>query len=163
MNQSENFLDSVMFQDQVGYLPDDILTKVDRAAMAVSLETRIPFLDHDIVELAWQIPQNFKIRDGCTKWVLRQILNKYVPAECFNRPKQGFTLPLEIWLRGPLRDWSEQLLDPKLIEEQGFLNVKVVRQKWDEHLSGRRNWHQWIWNVLMWQAWLGKNSRGLSY
>ena len=160
LNQSENFLDLAVFQDQVGYLPDDILTKVDRAAMAVSLETRVPFLDHDIVEFSWQIPQDLKIREGQTKWVLRQILKKYVPAEFFHRPKQGFTLPLEIWLRGPLREWSEQLLEPKLLEEQGFLNVEMVRQKWDEHLSGKRNWHQWIWNVLMWQGWLNANGKG---
>ena len=117
--KGDNFLDFVMFQDQVGYLPDNILTKVDHAAMASSLETRIPLLDHDI-EFSWKISQEYKVKGNQTKWLLRQILKRHIPQEFFQRPKQGFTLPLDDWLRGPLRDWSEQLLNPNLLREQGF-------------------------------------------
>jgi len=144
----------MMVIDTLTYLPGDILCKLDRAAMSVSLETRVPFLDHRVVEFAWQLPMNYKIRDGQSKWILRKLLYKYVPKELIERPKMGFAVPIDSWIRGPLKEWAEDLLNEKQLTEQGYLNPIPIRLKWKEHLSGKKNWQYPLWNVLMFQSWL---------
>lgn len=146
-------LDRMTLADSLSYLTDDILQKVDRAAMAVSLETRVPFLDSDVVEFAARIPPDMKVRAGRGKWLVRQVLYKHVPAALIDRPKTGFSIPIDDWLRGPLRPWASDLLSPATLQLQGLFNAKRVGRMLDEHMSGRRNHGYWLWNVLMAQAW----------
>jgi asparagine synthase (glutamine-hydrolysing) len=152
----------MMYVDTLTYLPDDILVKVDRAAMSVALETRVPLLDRHVIEFAWRIPVSMKVRDGEGKWLLRQVLAKYLPSELVDRPKAGFSIPLAAWLRGPLRPWAESLLSERRLREGGYLDPVRVRQMWGEHLSGTRNWRFGVWDVLMFQSWLDAQSQSSS-
>ena len=148
------YRDAMARLDISTYLTDNILVKVDRTAMANSLETRVPILNHRVVDFAMSLPDGMKYRNGVNKWLLRELLYDYLPRRLVDRPKQGFSIPLAQWLRGPLRDWAENLLSDSRLREQGYLNPDLIRKKWLEHLSGRRNWHNHLWSVLMFQAWL---------
>jgi asparagine synthase (glutamine-hydrolysing) len=153
-----SFALQAMYLDSITFLPNDILAKVDRATMAFGLESRIPFLDHRIVEFAWRLPLEMKVRPYCGKWIVRQVLQRYVPPELTERPKMGFGVPLDVWLRTSLRDWAETLLDSKRMDQEGFFDSAAIRKKWDAHQEGRGNWHYHLWDVLMFQSWLENQS-----
>lgn len=150
---SRTLTETMMYMDTKRYLSDDILVKVDRAAMAVSLETRIPFLDHRVVEFAWSLPEDLKIRDGQSKWIVRQVLNRYVPAELYTRPKMGFGVPIDKWLRGPLKEWAQDMLSHSMLAKHNLVDTNAVQQKLREHMSGTRNWQYHLWDVLILQSW----------
>ena len=153
-NISNDFALEMMFRDTVSYLPDDILCKVDRAAMANSLETRVPFLDHRVVEYAWNLPIEMKIKNNTGKWGLRKILSKYIPPEITDRPKTGFAVPIGEWLRGPLKEWAEDLINEEKLIRQGYINHKKVRNIWEMHQSRSYDYTSQIWSILMFQCWL---------
>lgn len=151
-HSSKSFFDEMQYIDSLTYLPDDILSKVDYASMAVSLESRVPLLDHRVVEFSWSVPSELKFNHPEGKWILRQVLKRYVPESLTERPKMGFGIPIDQWLRRSLRPWAEELLCESALKDSG-LNPGPIRQRWDEHLSGNRNWHYSLWPILMFQAW----------
>ena len=146
--------ESLMLQDSITYLPDDILVKLDRAAMSVSLETRVPFLDPRVMDFAWTLPMKYKIRGSETKWILREVLSKYLPKHYTDRPKSGFSIPLDDWLRGPLREWAEELLNEESISDKDLLNFGQINLIWEEHKNGEANRGALLWNILMFQLWI---------
>lgn len=157
-DKAQNFFDWMMLADSQSYLPDDVLVKVDRAAMANSLETRVPMLDHRVIELALRLPLSMKVNEQTGKWALKEILYRYVPKTLLDRPKTGFGVPIDHWLRGPLKEWAESLLSEDSLRQQGLFNVKLVRQYWREHQTGGRDWQYPLWNLLMFQHWLSQQA-----
>jgi len=155
-----NFEQQAMYLDTITYLPNDILVKLDRATMAAGLEGRVPYLDHRVVEFAWRLPQAMKVHQFEGKWILRQVLYRYVRRHLVDKPKMGFGVPLDSWLRGPMRDWAEALLDARRLQQEGFFNAEAVRQKWNDHVLGRGVWQYHLWDILMFQLWL-ENQRGV--
>ena len=146
-----------MLNDSLLYLPEDILVKTDRASMSNSLEVRCPYLDANVVDFSWRIPLNMKIKNQSGKWILKEMLKKFLPETLFNRPKQGFAAPISDWLNGPLKDWSENLLSEKSLNETGFLNTEIIRKKWKDHTSLKKNWDQSLWTILIFQNWYMDN------
>jgi len=157
--QLSNNIEQMMALDSISYLPDDILTKVDRACMGVSLEGRIPFLNHKVFEFAWSLPLEYKLRGGTAKWCLKQVLYKHVPKSLIERPKMGFGVPIDVWLRGPLKNWAEELLDESRLKDEGFFESAPIRKMWLEHQLGKRNWQYQLWDILMFQLWYEKNHK----
>ena len=155
---NNSIIQSMMITDLKTYLTDDILQKVDRASMSVSLETRCPFLDHNLIKLALSLPLDIKIKKDKSKFILRKVLNRYLPEELYERPKMGFSVPLDNWLKGPLRDWSEELLSEKSLKKHNLLDTKKIRKAWDDHINNKRNMQFPLWNVLMFQAWINKKN-----
>ena len=149
-----DFALQAMYLDTITYLPNDILTKLDRATMAFGLEGRIPYLDHRVVEFAWRLPLHMKVRPDCGKWILRQVLYRYVPPKLVERSKMGFGVPLDSWLRTSMRDWAEALLESTRLQKEGVFDAAAVRKKWDDYLSGRGAWQYHLWDILMFQSWL---------
>jgi asparagine synthase (glutamine-hydrolysing) len=157
----EDAVERLQFLDTVGYLPDDILTKVDRATMAVGLEARVPFLDHEVIEFAWQLPRALKVSDVKGKRILRTVLGRHLPVQLFEgRAKSGFAIPLAAWLRGPLRDWGQSLLEDVTRTGEQWFDANTVTGWWNDHQSGRADRHHALWNVLMFQAWLRRQRTG---
>lgn len=154
---TSDFRELMMYLDMHTYLPGDILTKVDRASMAYSLEARVPFLDHELIEWVWSIPFEMKLRKGKSKWLIRELLSHYLPNKLTERPKMGFGIPIEYWLAGPLKDWAENLLSEENIKKQGLFNSKIVLNFWEEHKSGKRRWHHQLWTILMACSWAEEN------
>ena len=149
----EDISDNMMYLDSLYYLSDDILTKVDRAAMAVSLETRVPFLDPRVIETAWRLPLDMKIRHNQSKWILRQILKDFIPTSLMNRPKMGFGIPIAGWLRYDLSPWVDALLNKQKLIEQNIFDAKKIQRIWREHQTSHKDWSSFVWNICMFQAW----------
>jgi len=154
---SQDYIANMQKLDLLTYLPDDLLVKVDRASMAVGLETRVPFLDHELVEFVMGLPTDLKLKNGQGKHLLRKVLYRHVPKEIMERPKMGFTVPLGDWLKVPLREWARELIEPKRLKEEGYFKPDPVMNMWDEHLKNRANWGHQLWNLFMFQSWLESN------
>jgi asparagine synthase (glutamine-hydrolysing) len=155
--QTDSFEHWMMAVSAQSYMTDDILTKIDRAAMSASLEVRVPMLDHRVVELAWRMPLSMKLRDGQGKWLLRQVLYRHVPRELIERPKKGFSIPLGAWLRGPLREWADALLDERRLRREAYFYPGPIQRAWRLHQEGKVDCSERLWSILMFQSWLAEN------